>query len=81
MNINLYLTKLYGSFHLHGRRKNKPKTNPIKPNFTIDFELEIGLLKANRRTRKEKNRSFYKFIITCQNAEPGMKTNTPFVPF
>jgi hypothetical protein len=33
MNINPDMTKHYGNFHFLGRRKNKAKTNPIKPNF------------------------------------------------
>jgi len=32
MNITFCLTKLYGNFYLFGRRKNKPNSNPIKPN-------------------------------------------------
>ena len=32
MSINPVKTKHYGNFRLLGRRKNKPNSNPIKPN-------------------------------------------------
>jgi len=35
MNINPVMTKHYGIFHFLERRKNKAKTNPIKPNFKL----------------------------------------------
>ncbi len=33
MNVSSILINHYENIHLLGRRKNKPKTNPIKPNF------------------------------------------------
>jgi len=32
MNITPLITKYYGNFHLLGRCKNKPNSNPIKSN-------------------------------------------------
>jgi len=32
MSISPFITNPYGNYHLLGRRKNKPNSNPIKPN-------------------------------------------------
>ena len=32
MNVNLYNTRVYKNQTAFGRRKNKPNSNPIKPN-------------------------------------------------
>jgi len=54
MNINPFMIKLYGNFHLLGRRKNKAKTNPIKPNPPFLFEPKIGFIRRKPRSLKQK---------------------------
>jgi hypothetical protein len=41
MNLSPVITKHYGNFHLLGRRKNKPNSNPIKPNF-LETQMNIN---------------------------------------
>jgi len=33
MNVNIYYTKIYKNETVSGSGKNKPNSNPIKPNF------------------------------------------------
>jgi hypothetical protein len=54
MNINPDMTKHYGNFHLLERRKNKAKTNPIKPNFTNYFERGILFTRSETQSLEPK---------------------------
>jgi len=39
MNISSFITVDYENVHLLGRRKNKPNTNPIKPNSPARYAI------------------------------------------
>jgi len=45
MSISLITTKHYNNFRLLGRRKNKAKTNPIKPNL-IKAKMNVNSVKT-----------------------------------
>jgi len=45
MTINPFMTIYYDNFHLLERRKNKPNSNPIKPNFR-KANMNITLFKS-----------------------------------
>ncbi len=54
MNLNFYLTKDYENKWQWRVRKNKPNSNPIKPNFKRDTLLLCGaLLRTSGRAKYE----------------------------
>ncbi len=53
-NLTSIIKKVYTSFLLLGRRQNKAKTNPIKPNFTNYFEPGIGFTRSEAQRQEPK---------------------------
>ena len=59
MNVSSALSRRYGDFHILGRRKNEPntnpirtQTNPIKANLT-QFQSKTNPIKPRRQKKKE----------------------------
>ncbi len=53
-NVTSIIKKVYTNFHLLGRRQNKAKTNPIKPNFTNYFEPGNGFTRSEAQSPEPK---------------------------
>jgi len=52
MNVSIYYTNLYKNETAFGRRKNKPNSNPIKPNSRI-AKMNVSSLITNDYSKKD----------------------------